>query len=108
MAAWRRAIELSLGDAAELPAAARLTRHWPHGNFVCAANCGVASACAGAMVSAAAATTIAARAAMAPAATVNVIDWKVLQFRGVAFSSPHRRQITEKALNVIRSRSLCH
>jgi hypothetical protein len=42
----------------------------------------------GAIVSTAAATTIAARAAMAPAATVNVIDSKVLQFRGVAFSSP--------------------
>jgi len=49
----------------------------------------------GAIVSAAAATTIAARAAMAPAATVNVIDSKVLQFRGVAFSSPHRRETTE-------------
>ena len=101
MAAWRRAIELSLGDAAELPAAARLTWHWPHGNFVCWANCGVASARGGAMVSAAAATTIAAKAAKAPIATVSVIDSKVLEFPGwfripISSSSRECQEVAER------------
>ena len=110
MAAWRRAIELSLGDVA----VERLRPGTPTSVFL--AERLELPAAAGTDV-ALAARKLRLRGQLrsgfglwrrdgqrrsrnhdrresghSPSCNGEVIDWKVLQFRGVAFSSPHRRE----------------